>query len=77
VGHPSTGAPTVILADALYPRRGAITSSGVSETRIREAARAGVLMPWIVVGKRKFIRGADLIWYIEELAKLEPAGATK
>ena len=77
MGHPSTSAPTVILADALYPRRGAIISSGVSETRISEAAQQGVRIPWMTVGKRKFIRGADLIWYIEQLAQLETAGASK
>jgi hypothetical protein len=77
VGHPSTSAPTVILSDALYSRRGAICSSGISETRIREAKAAGINIPWTTVGKRKFIRGANLIWYIEELAKLETMAPAK
>lgn len=71
MGHPSTGTPSVILSDALYSRRGAIIASGISETRIREAKQAGIQLPWLVVGKRKFIKGANLIWYVEELAKLE------
>ena len=76
MGHPMTHTPTVILADACYSRRGAITTSGISETRIREAAKRDLRIPWLVVGKRKFVKGSDLIWFIEQLAALDiPATA--
>ena len=73
MGHPTANAPSVILADALYSRRGFIAASGVSETRIREGSQRGIKLPWIVCGKRKFIRGSDAIWFIEQLATMGAA----
>lgn len=77
MSHPSTREPGFIDSGRLYSRRGFIIASGISETRIRIAAREhGLKLPWLVCGKRKFIRGADAIWYVERLAELQMAGAT-
>jgi hypothetical protein len=55
----------------LYSLRGFYTESGISETRRREAARAGVELETLVVGRLKYVRGRDGIAYIEKLAAME------
>lgn len=62
--------PSFIDPQRLYTRRGFINASGISETRIREAKRRGIELPWLICGKRKFLRGADAIKFIERLAQL-------
>jgi hypothetical protein len=58
-----------IAPERLYTVKGFTAASGVSATRIREARRAGIALPTLEVGRRKFIRGADAIAYIERLAR--------
>lgn len=67
----STRAPSVIHPDSLYTRRGFIASSGISETRLREAKQNGLECRRLWVGKRSFYRGADIILFIELLAAAE------
>jgi hypothetical protein len=55
----------------LYSMQGFYRASGVSETRLAVAKRKhGITVPWLVVGKRKFLRGADAIRLIEQLAEI-------
>jgi hypothetical protein len=61
--------PSFIDPNRLYTRRGFIVASGLSETRIREAKRRGIELPWLLCGKRKFVRGVDAIAFIERLAQ--------
>lgn len=54
----------------LYSLRGFQIDGGISATRIREARLQGVDLPTLSVGRRKFVRGADGITFIERLAAL-------
>lgn len=54
----------------LYPLAAFYKASGISQTRVSLAARDGVRLPIVRVGRRGFVRGADAIRYIEELAEL-------
>ena len=67
----STKAPSYIAPERLYSLRGFQAAAGVSSTRMREARKAGVVLPTLQVGRRKFIRGADAIAFIERLAEIE------
>jgi hypothetical protein len=60
-----------IAPERLYSLRGFYAESGVSDTRRREAARQGIQLPTLAVGKLKYVRGHDAIAYIERLAELE------
>lgn len=71
----TTEAPTYIAPERLYSIRGFQEASGVSATRMREARHKGVDIKSITVGRRKFVRGADAIDYVERLAELEAATA--
>ncbi len=62
--------------DRLYTRQGFFKASGVSETRLHLAKRQGVDVPWLEVGKRKFLRGRDAIALIERLAEAPAPGVT-
>jgi hypothetical protein len=64
------GEPSFVDPSRLYSIRGFWTASGISPTRIRQAKRHGVELPTLLVGKRKFVRGADGIAFIERLAAL-------
>ncbi len=66
----TTRAPSFLAPERLYTLSGFQVAAGVSATRIREARRLGVELPTIVVGKRKFVRGRDGIFFIERLATL-------
>ena len=67
----TTREPSFLDATRLYSLKGFYNASGVSPTRIREARRLHDLhLPTLEVGKRKFIRGSDAIWFIEQLAEL-------
>ena len=60
-----------IAPERLYSLRGFYGDSGVSDTRRREAARQGVVLPTLEVGRLKYVRGHDGIAYIEKLAAME------
>lgn len=66
----SLKAPTFIAPERLYTLKGFIAASGISSTRMREARRAGINLPTLEVGRRKFIRGAEAIDYLEQLGQL-------
>ena len=64
--------PSFLDANRLYSKRGFHAASGVSETRVRLARQKhGIELPYLICGKRKFIRGADAIRFIELLASVE------
>lgn len=60
--------PTAIFPDAFYPIQSAIAASGISATRFREAAKNGIEIDFTKCGKRVFVKGSDLIEFIERLA---------
>jgi hypothetical protein len=62
--------PTHLDPRCLYAFKGFIRSSGINQTRMREARKKGIDLPRIRVGRRVFVRGADAIAYIERLAQL-------
>ena len=64
----TTKAPSYIAPERLYSLRGFQAAAGVSSTRMREARRAGVSLPTLEVGRRKFVRGTDAIQFLETLA---------
>jgi hypothetical protein len=64
----STKAPSYIAPERLYSLKGFQAAAGVSATRMREARQAGIHLPTIEVGRRKFVRGSDAIDYLERLA---------
>jgi hypothetical protein len=66
--HATTDRPTFIDIGRLYSLRKFISDSGLSYTRISQAARAGIELPMVVCGKRKFVRGRDGIDFVERLA---------
>lgn len=69
--------PSYIDPGRLYTLRGFREASGVSHSRIFTARRQGVALPCLTVGRRKFVRGADAIAYIERLAALHDACCTE
>ena len=69
----TTKAPSYLAPERLYSIKGFIAAAGVSSTRMREARHAGIVLPALEVGRRKFIRGSDAIEYLEKLAAM---GAT-
>ena len=68
----TTKAPSFIAPERLYSLKGFQAAAGVSATRIREARKAGIMLPTLEVGRRKFVRGSDAISYLERLAMLTP-----
>ncbi|MAT71191.1 MAG: hypothetical protein CMJ58_16895 [Planctomycetaceae bacterium] len=67
---PRNSAEQFIDPGRLYTLKGFYAASGISSTRMREARLKGVICPMLQVGRRKFIRGADAIAYIERLAAM-------
>jgi hypothetical protein len=65
--------PSYIAPERLYSLKGFMAASGINATRICHARRRGIHLPCVQVGKRKFIRGADAIAFIERLADSEIA----
>jgi hypothetical protein len=61
--------PSWIDPNLLYSLKGFERASGVTATRIHHAKQAGIDLPTLAVGRRKFVRGSDAIEYIEALAK--------
>jgi hypothetical protein len=66
----STKAPSYIAPERLYSLKGFQAAAGVSSTRMREARRAGIVLPMLEVGRRKFVRGYSAIEYLERLAAI-------
>jgi len=64
--------PSYLAPERLYSLKGFMAASGINATRICKARRVGVELPCVQVGKRKFVRGADAIAYIERLAESHP-----
>jgi hypothetical protein len=64
----TTRNPGAIHPDMLYSRKAFIITTGLSETRLREAKKRGIEPRRIWVGKRNWIRGKDAITFIERLA---------
>jgi hypothetical protein len=67
----STREPTFLAPERLYSIKGFQSAAGVSSTRMRYARQAGIILPTLEVGRRKFVRGHDAIAYLERLAALE------
>lgn len=59
-----------IHPESLYPYGAFIRCSGLSKTRIREARLQGLELVTVDAGRRKFVRGADGILFIQQLAEL-------
>jgi hypothetical protein len=70
--NPKQQPPSYIAPDRLYSLKGFMQASGVNATRICHARRRGIDLPCLQVGRRKFVRGADAIAYIERLAAGQP-----
>ena len=64
--------PSFLAPDRLYSLRGFQEASGISATRMREGRLAGVHPNWILVGRRKFLRGVDAIDFVERLSAVGP-----
>ena len=62
--------PSFLDPGRLYSLRGFQEATGVSSTRMREGRLAGIHPDWIMVGRRKFLRGESAIRYVLELAEL-------
>ena len=62
--------PTFLDPERLYSLRGFQEASGITSTRMREARLQKVEPEYIIVGRRKFLRGVDAIEYVEQLAEL-------
>jgi hypothetical protein len=61
---------SLIDPDVLYSLRQFCMDSGVSYSRMREAARAGVECEFLSVGRRRYIMGSAGIRFIQELARM-------
>ena len=71
-------APSKIEPGATYSLAGFIAASGISYSRIRRAARAGVDIPTFAIGRRKFIKGSNAVEYLDQLAEqTEQANASE
>lgn len=64
----STG---IIQPECMYSREAFLEATGISPKQIRAAQRRGVEVPWLTVGKRKFIFGIAAIQYLVSLSELE------
>ena len=64
----TTNSPTFIDPSRLYSLSRFIRDSGISYTRIQNAAREGIELNMVRCGRRKFVRGVDGIGFIERLA---------
>lgn len=63
--------PSFIAPERLYSHRGMIAATGISQTRIRQAAGRGIHCDRMFVGRRVFYRGHSVIAFIERLAQDE------
>ena len=67
----TTDKPSYIDPTRLYSLRKFVTDSGISLTRIRQAAHQGIELPKVKAGKRVFVRGRDGIEFIVKLDQRE------
>lgn len=74
----SKSRPSYIDPDRFYSREGFMSAAGLNQTRMREGRLQGVDVDWVLIGRRKYVRGADGIAYLLRLAELTPkrAGAS-
>ncbi len=73
----NTFRPTFLDPTRLYSLQGFIADAGISSNRIHHARKAGIELPMLAVGRRKYIRGADAIAYVERLAEWEAEKAAE
>jgi hypothetical protein len=67
--HPvSTSTPSFLDPSRLYSLSRFIKDSGISYTRLQFAKRDAIELNLVSCGRRKFVRGADGIDFIERLA---------
>ena len=62
--------PSFICSERTYTIEGFRHAAGVNAKRMRDAAAHGVKCKFLVIGKRKFIRGRDGIEYLDQLGEL-------
>jgi hypothetical protein len=62
---------SLIDPNVLYSLRQFCMDSGVSYSRMREAARDGVECEVLSVGRRRYIMGAAGIRFIQELSRMQ------
>jgi hypothetical protein len=61
-------APSCIYPEVVYPLAGFIAAGGISYCRIRKAARDGIELPVLRVGRRVYVEGSAGIEFIRKLA---------
>ena len=62
--------PAGLRPGFLYTLRGFKDASGIGHSLIRRARNAGIALPTLTVGRRKFIEGKDAIQFLKSVAKL-------
>ena len=62
--------PAGLQPGYLYTLRGFKDAAGVGNSLIRRARIAGIALPTLTVGRRKFIEGKDAIQFLKSVAKL-------
>ena len=69
--RPKADSGTFICPDRLYTRRAFLRAAGLGDNTLRDARRRGVELPMLSLGngRQHYVRGADGIRWIEELAK--------
>ena len=67
----SLSAPDGIESTKLYTMKGFQAAAGVGHSLIRRARDAGIPLPAIRVGRRKFIKGDAAIQYLEAISRLD------
>ena len=60
-----------VMPQGYYTLRSFYARTGVSDTRRREAARKGIELKTLNIGKRRMVRGTDGIAFLERLAALD------
>jgi len=62
--------PAGLRPDSLYTLRGFKDAAGIGHSVIRRARNAGISLPTMTVGRRKFIEGKAAIQFLKSVAKL-------
>jgi hypothetical protein len=65
--------PTTIDPDLLYSLPAFIEAVGISHGKLRDYAKQGFELPTFAVGRRKYIKGATAIEYLERLSAAQTA----
>ena len=63
--------PRGIRPDVLYTLSGFKSAAGIGHSLIRRARGAGIKLPTMTVGRRKFIEGAAAIKYLKSISQLD------